>query len=145
MKGFFKTFFAALLAMIVVSLLPILILVGIFSSALSSSESVKVEEGSVLVVDFAENIFDSPRMPTFDMSGLTSGSVEMVHNLSMLQVVEALEAAAADPYIKALYINLSGAGNVEGTAQLEELRALLWHVCDTLTDLIPLIDKENNN
>lgn len=27
----------------------------------------------------------------------------------------------------------------------EELRALLWHVCDTLTDLIPLIDKENNN
>jgi HAD superfamily hydrolase (TIGR01509 family) len=27
----------------------------------------------------------------------------------------------------------------------EELRALLWQVCDTLTDLIPLIDKENNN
>ena len=27
----------------------------------------------------------------------------------------------------------------------EELRALLWHVCDTLTDLIPLIDEENNN
>ena len=125
MKGFFKTFFAALLAMIVVSLLPIIILVGVFSSALSSSEAVKVEEGSVLVIDFAENIFDSPRMPTFDMSGVTSGSVAMMKNLSMLQVVEALEAAAADPYIKALYINLSGAGNVEGTAQLEELRALL--------------------
>ena len=27
----------------------------------------------------------------------------------------------------------------------EELRTLLWHVCDTLTDLIPLIDEENNN
>ena len=27
----------------------------------------------------------------------------------------------------------------------EELRVLLWQVCDTLTDLIPLIDKENNN
>ena len=27
----------------------------------------------------------------------------------------------------------------------EELRALLWQVCDTLTDLVPLIDKENNN
>ena len=27
----------------------------------------------------------------------------------------------------------------------EELRALLWQVCDTLTDIIPLIDRENNN
>ena len=25
----------------------------------------------------------------------------------------------------------------------EELRALLWHCCDTLSDLIPLIDEEN--
>ncbi|MBR4851012.1 MAG: signal peptide peptidase SppA [Tidjanibacter sp.] len=111
--------------MIVVSLLPIIILVGVFSSALSSSEVVKVEEGSVLVIDFAENIFDSPRMPTFDMSGITSGSVAMMKNLSMLQVVEALESATTDPNIKALYINLNGVGNVEGTAQLEELRALL--------------------
>lgn len=27
----------------------------------------------------------------------------------------------------------------------EEIEALLWHCCDTLSDLIPLIDEENNN
>ena len=125
MKGFFKTFFAALLAMIVVSLLPILILVGVLSSSLPSSESVVVEDGSVLVLDFAESIYDSPRMPTLDLSGLSSGTMEMMQSLTTLQVIEALEAAAADPKIKALYINRTGLGTIEGTAQIEELRNLL--------------------
>lgn len=125
MKGFFKTFFAALLAMIVVSLLPILILVGVLSSSLPSSESVIVEDGSVLVLDFAESIYDSPRMPTLDLSGLSSGTMEMMQSLTTLQVIEALEAAAADPKIKALYINRTGLGTIEGTAQIEELRNLL--------------------
>ena len=125
MKGFFKTFFAALLAMVVVSLLPLLIFIGIISSSLSSSEPVVVEEGSVLVVDLAENIFDSPRMPTFDLSGLSSGTMEMVQNLTMLQLIEALDAAAADPKIKALYLNFCGGGTIEGTTQMEELRNLL--------------------
>lgn len=125
MKGFFKTFFAALLAMIVVSLLPILILVGVLSSSLPSSESVVVEDGSVLVLDFAESIYDSPRMPTLDLSGLSSGTMEMMQSLTTLQVIEALEAAAADPKIKALYINRTGLGSIEGTAQIEELRNLL--------------------
>ena len=125
MKGFFKTFFAALLAMIVVSLLPILILVGVLSSSLPSSESVVVEDGSVLVMDFAESIYDSPRMPTLDLSGLSSGTMEMMQSLTTLQVIEALEAAAADPKIKALYINHTGLGTIEGTAQMEELRNLL--------------------
>lgn len=125
MKGFFKTFFAALLAMIVVSLLPIFILGAVFSSALSSQESVVVEDGSVLMIDFAENIYDSPRMPAFDVSNLSSGTLEMTYSLTMLQVIDALEAAAADPKIKALYIHYEGPGNVEGTTHMEELRSLV--------------------
>lgn len=125
MKGFFKTFFAALLAMIVVSLLPLLIVAGILGSAFSSSETVSVPEKAILVVDFAENIYDSPRMPTLDLSGITSGAVEMTNSLTMLQVIDALQAAAQDDRIKAIYINLTGAGNVEGTTHMEELRDLL--------------------
>lgn len=125
MKSFFKTFFAALLAMVVVSLLPILIIGGIIGSAFSSTETVSVPEKAVLVVDFAENIYDSPRMPSFNFTGLSSGSLEMTQNLTMLQVIDALEAAAKDERIKAIYLNFTGTGNVEGTTQQEELRDLL--------------------
>ena len=43
----------------------------------------------------------------------------------MRKVEEALEAAATDPNIKALYINYAGPGDVSGTAMMEELRAAL--------------------
>ena len=55
MKGFFKTFLAALLAVAVVALLPIVILVASVSSSMSS-EPVVVEPNSVLHVDFGTHI-----------------------------------------------------------------------------------------
>ena len=122
MKGFFKTFFAALLALLVVALLPVVILVATLSSTLSS-ESVVVEPNSVLHIDLAESIYDSPRMPTVASSA--SGSFEIVKSLTTLQVVQALECAKTDPNIEGIYICQQGVGTIEGTAQIEELRALL--------------------
>ncbi len=122
MKGFFKTFLAVLLAMITLPLILFFVFAGVLGSSLEG-EQVFVEDGSVLVLNLDENIADSPRMPTFSSASLSS--MEVLKTLSMLDVMETLDAAAKDERIKALYLNFTGAGMIEGTAQIEELRALL--------------------
>lgn len=121
MKGFFKTFLAVLLAMITLPLLMLWAL-GSFISSLEPAP-VAVEPNSVLVLNLDENITDSPRMPTISTSSLSS--MEFVYSLSMLDVINALDAAAEDENIAALYLNFTGGGSIEGTAQIEELRSLL--------------------
>lgn len=121
MKGFFKTFLAVLLAMITLPLLLVWLVGSLFSSL--EPAPVVVEPGSVLVLNLEESIADSPRIPTFAVG--SSSSFEVLQTLSMLDVVEVLEAAAKDANISALYINMTGAGTIEGTAQIEELRSLL--------------------
>ena len=63
MKGFFKTFFAALLALIIFSVLGILILVG-FIAAASTSDKPVIGSNAVLVLDlsnvFKEQSIDNP-------------------------------------------------------------------------------------
>ena len=113
MKQFFKTFLAVLLAMIALPLILFFVLAGTLSSSLES-EPVVVEEGSVLVMNLDENIADSPRMPTLSSASLSS--MEVVKTLSMLDVMNTLEAAAKDDRIKALYLNFTGTGAIEGTA-----------------------------
>lgn len=121
MKEFFKMFGAALLAFVVISLLPIVFLFAILGSV--DTESVVVEPGTVLTINLDENIYDSPRMPSFSMAG--GSSFGITSSLTMLEVGQALEAAATDDNIEAIYIHFTGAGAIEGTAQVEELRALL--------------------
>lgn len=121
MKGFFKTFLAVLLAMITLPLLLVWLVGSLFSSL--EPVPVVVEPGSVLVLNLDESIADSPRIPTFAVG--SSSSFEVLQTLSMLDIVEELESAAKDANISALYINMTGAGTIEGTAQIEELRSLL--------------------
>ena len=121
MKDFLKMFGAVLLAFAVISLLPFLFLIAIVGSI--DTESVAVQPGSVLTINLDESIYDSPRMPSLGMGG--SSSFEMVNSLSVLDVSKALEAAAEDDNIKALYLHFTGVGMIEGTAQIEELRGEL--------------------
>lgn len=121
MKGFFTTFFAVLVALLVLPLL-LLFAVGSFVSSLEP-KAPTVENGTVLVLNLDENITDSPRMPSFAGGSLTD--MALVQSLTMLDVIESLEAAATDERIVALYINLTGAGSIESTAHIEELRSLL--------------------
>lgn len=126
MKVFFKTFWASLAALVVATVLFFVFIVASLGSAFSAGgETVGVEPNSVLVINFDETITDSPRMPTIDLSGLTSGNMEIMGNLTLLQVADALEAAKGDDNIKAIYISATGTGGPEGTSQIEELRSLL--------------------
>ncbi|MDY3978594.1 MAG: signal peptide peptidase SppA [Tidjanibacter sp.] len=127
MNSFFKTFWAALLAFVVANILIGLFTLAVWSGVVASFSKpvAAVSQGSVLVLDFAENITDSPQPMTIAASSLTSGTFEMTSNISILQAVTAIDSAAADSRISGIYINYTGAGNIGGTAHIEELRAAI--------------------
>lgn len=122
MKSFFKIFFATLTAIIVLKIVSIMIFMGIISAF--TPEIKTVSQNSVLKIDFAESVVDSPTAPTFSIS--PSMEFDIVGNLSLLNVLGAIERAKTDDNIKGVYINpcMSSTGAI-GNAQMEELRAAL--------------------
>lgn len=114
-------FGASLAALVVVFMIISSIISGVVG--LFSTEAPSTPRGSVLVINLDENITDSPRMPEVLMD--SSSSFGLLYSLSMYEVMMALETAASDPTIAAVYINASGVGSFEGHAQIEEMRALL--------------------
>lgn len=120
---FLKYFFAALLALaawgILSSLIWILVLVGIASS---SGTTKVLESESILKIDFAEDITDSPS--TDPLAGFDFMSMTMSKSVSLFKALQAIEAAATDDKIEGIYINPTGMGTASGAA-LEELREAL--------------------
>jgi len=64
MKSFFKTFFAALLALFIFSLLGFFILIGI-AATFSTDEKVAVAQNSVLVIDASEAFLEQSKNDPF--------------------------------------------------------------------------------
>lgn len=120
---FFKTFLACLLAVIAASAISSFLWMSMLIGMLGSMEGsmTTIEEGSVLEIDLAEAITDSPS--TDPLAGLDLMSMEAMPQLSLMEVMRALEAAATDDRIKGIYLRLNGMGGaMTGTATLEELR-----------------------
>lgn len=120
---FFKTFLACLLAVIAASAISSFLWMSMLIGMLGSVEGgmTTIEEGSVLKIDLAEAITDSPS--TDPLAGLDLMSMEAMPQISLMEVMRALEAAATDDRIKGIYLRLNGMGGaMTGTATLEELR-----------------------
>ncbi len=118
---FMKTFWAALLA-VVVGFIIMSIVGFMFVASLASfmgDDTPVVETGSVLKIDFSNGISDSPSAFPVEFSLL--GGVTIDKSNTLLQALTALEKAAVDSNIKGIYIDLSGAGSLSA-ANLEELR-----------------------
>lgn len=122
--NFFKTFLASLLAFIVANFVWFFLLIIFFVgvAALSQSSSTVVEPKSVLRIDLAESIVDAPVNDPF--SEFDPMSMNMQKSISNMDVMHAIGAAATDPNIEGIYINLDGAGIVT-TSLLEEVRGYL--------------------
>ncbi len=121
--NFFKTFLACLLAVIAASAISSFLWMSMLIGMLGSVEGgmTTIEEGSVLKIDLAEAITDSPS--TDPLAGLDLMSMEAMPQISLMEVMRALEAAATDDRIKGIYLRLNGMGGaMTGTATLEELR-----------------------
>lgn len=122
---FTKMFLAALLAVVVGSLLSgivwILVLVGAAGS-MNAQKPVIITPSTILKIDMAENITDAPTINP--LAGFDFTSMEQTGSITLLNALRAIEAAKGDERIKALYINFTGMGGASGAA-LEELRAAI--------------------
>lgn len=118
MKGFFKTFFASLLALIIFTVIGVFVLIGFIVSATSADKPV-VGSRAVLVLDlsnkFKEQAVDNP------LSVLMNEADNDVP--SLYDMVRMLKHAQADSSVKGIYI-LCGNNN-NGFAASEELRKAL--------------------
>lgn len=122
-----KVFWAALLAVVVGSVVTglfwLFTFIGIAGS-LGSGKSVAVMPNSILKIDLADNIVDSPTINPF--AGMNFTNMSPTRTLPLLKVLRAIETAATDDNIKGIYINvdLSAVGSVSSAA-LEEIRQAL--------------------
>lgn len=95
------------------------------ASILSSfdTEPVEVERNSILVIDLAEDIVDSPRISPlgeFDPQTMSFSTPP----ITLLEALGAIEYAASDDNIAGICINPTGTGSVSA-ATLEELRGAI--------------------
>jgi protease-4 len=118
MKSFFKTFFAALLALFIFSLLGFFILIGI-AAAFSTDEKVAVAQNSVLVIDASETFLEQSKNDPFsELMNKKNGKQP-----SLSELIGLLHFAKKDSSIKGIYIKC--AENPNGYAATEEIRKAL--------------------
>ncbi|HEY1213057.1 MAG TPA: S49 family peptidase, partial [Bryobacteraceae bacterium] len=118
MRGFFKTFFAALLALVVFSVVVVFLINGIFGGLLSPSKPV-IGGRAVLVVDLGQNYKE--QMVDNPLSGLSSD--DEYDQPGVYDVVRLIRHAKTDTAIKGIYLKCNNDPN--GFATNEELRRAL--------------------
>ncbi len=121
---FLRNFLASLLAVLVGLLILPMIFFAIVGGILGSMEKpVVLQPESVLKIDLAEPIVDSPN---FDMMGqFDPQTMQSIQPLSLFRVLTALDVAKVDPNIKGIYLRMNGMGGVAGSGLAEELRRAL--------------------
>lgn len=128
MQSFLKTLFACFIAIItanIVTITVIFVSIGFVGSLFmggSSNKSV-ITSGSVLEITLDEQICDNPEQPEIKAS-LTTGEIYVYGKLALYDLIKSIDAAATDPRIDAIVLNLNPYPSV-GLASLSELRDAL--------------------
>lgn len=117
--GFWKSFFAAILALIVFSVLSFFLFIGLIS-ALSSEQEVVLADNSVLRINLDAQIMEQQVDNPFD--GLPILGTE-VASVGLIELKDAIRHAKDDPKIKGIYLTVSYP--MTGFATLEEIRQSL--------------------
>lgn len=117
--SFFKSFFAALLALVVFTLISVFLIIGIIAS-LSAEKEVVVEENSVLHLKLDAQITELQSDNPLAGVPLVGADAE---NVGLVQLKEAIEHAKGDAKIKGIYLDVSHP--MTGFTTLEEIRSSL--------------------
>src|SRR5699024_12809884 len=119
MKGFFKVFFASLLALIVFCLLLFFFFAGLVSSMVQSSQPTKVHDNTVLTIELNTPVREQPYLnPINAVFKKEDFKVQGLHEL-----IRGIKKAGEDPQIKGIYLKLNG--NTNGYTTDEALRRAL--------------------
>ena len=115
MKGFFKTFFASLLALVIFTIIGVFVVIGFIVSA-TSSEKPLIGSNAVLVLDLSNQFKEQTQENPFSAL-MKKGESETP---ALYDMVRMIRHAKSDSAVKGIYI-LCG-NNVNGFATSEELR-----------------------
>ena len=115
MGGFFKSFFAALLALILFTVI-VVFLAGVVIGGLVSSKKPVIEGKSVLVIDLSHNFHEQTEENP--LSGLSSD--EQYDIPGVYDIVRLLHYAKTDTAVKGIYLKCNE--NANGFATSEEIR-----------------------
>jgi protease-4 len=117
--NFFRSFFAALLALFVFTFLAIILLIG-WLAGMASEQQVIIKDNSVLHLKLDEPIAELQRENPFE--GLPV-PVSDAGRIGLMQLKQAIEYAKNDPKIKGIYVEVSYP--MTGFSTLEEIRTSL--------------------
>jgi protease-4 len=117
MGGFFKIFFASLLAMIVFTVLAFFFFVS-FVAGMAMKERPKVREGSVMVLDLSQHFTDQQQQNAFGFISNEPSEIPGVY-----EVVRMIRKAKTDKDISAIYVIANA--NPNGFAASKEIRDAL--------------------
>jgi protease-4 len=118
MKSFFSSFFAALLALVVFSIVGLMLLIG-SAAAFSSDEPTTIPANAVLVIDLNDNFTEKEVSDPFtELMNPGTGKIP-----SLTAVIGLIQHAKKDSNIKGIYIKCQQ--NSNGYASSEELRKAL--------------------
>lgn len=125
MKNFLKIIAGSFIGSLLAILIGGFLMIGIISSIASLSSSAKptVPSSAVLVMDFKLPITEQGEETPFSPEMLFSDSKLNLSSSSILDMLQTLDRAAADPAIKFLYMNLNQIQ--AGVTHIEELRAAI--------------------
>jgi protease-4 len=115
MRSFFKTFFAALLALVVFSLFFVVIIIGI-AKGLSDGEDEEVKDKTVLQLDLSQHFGE--RQVANAISAISGNKAPALYELIRL-----IRHAKEDDHISGIFIILDG--NANSFASSNEIRAAL--------------------
>lgn len=115
MRSFFKTFFAALLALVVFSLFFVVIIIGI-AKGLSDGEDEEMKDKTVLQLDLSQHFGD--RQVANAISAISGNKAPALYELIRL-----IRHAKEDDHISGIFIILDG--NANSFASSNEIRAAL--------------------
>ena len=124
MKPFWKVVFGGCLGTLIALFLASLIFFGLIGSAISSigkESQPAVPKNAILKIDLSQPVAERGK-ESFSFNPL-AGSAVMNNSVSILDAVRALEAAAADPQVRFVYLKADDINM--GMALAEELRAAL--------------------
>ncbi len=118
---FGKAFLAALLAVVVGSVLTVAFWMILFSGigAMMTPKVVGVPEQAILHINLEENILDAPSKDP--MASIDFTTMQPVSQVTLYDALRAIEAAATDERIKGIYLNFTGGGTADLTI-VEEIR-----------------------
>jgi len=119
-QSFWKTVLAVIVGTLIASILCSLLCLMFLSGLGATAPSGNVNKPGLLKLDLGAVQITEQKTETFDFSGKRA---ESVRTIGLLDAVNAIDIAAADPNIKHIYLKTDG--NLTGISRCEELRDAL--------------------